>query len=268
MRLCFASGFVLDLIPGVVDVIHLPMAERRAALADPAVRERIKESIAAMPPQHSISKFAEFTIADVSSADLEQYVGRKVADIATEKGVHPVDALLDIVVADDLLTGLEPPTVGLDEESWAERARLLDTDPRVVAGGSDAGAHLDMMKTFACHTSFLAEAVRTRELVSLERAVQLFTDVPARLYGLTDRGRIAEGWFADLVILDPDTVGPGTVAPRADLPGGGWRLYSEATGIDATIVNGTPIVVEGRVTGDTPGTTLRSGRDTETVTAR
>ena len=268
MRLCFASGFVLDLIPGVVDVIHLPMAERRAALADPAVRERIKESIAAMPPQHSISKFAEFTIADVSSADLEQYVGRKVADIATEKGVHPVDALLDIVVADDLLTGLEPPTVGLDEESWAERARLLDTDPRVVAGGSDAGAPLDMMKTFACHTSFLAEAVRTRELVSLERAVQLFTDVPARLYGLTDRGRIAEGWFADLVILDPDTVGPGTVAPRADLPGGGWRLYSEATGIDATIVNGTPIVVEGRVTGDTPGTTLRSGRDTETVTAR
>ena len=268
MRLCFASGFVLDLIPGVVDVIHLPMAERRAALADPAVRERIKESIAAMPPQHSISKFAEFTIADVSSADLEQYVGRKVADIAIEKGVHPVDALLDIVVADDLLTGLEPPTVGLDEESWAERARLLDTDPRVVAGGSDAGAHLDMMKTFACHTSFLAEAVRTRELVSLERAVQLFTDVPARLYGLTDRGRIAEGWFADLVILDPDTVGPGTVAPRADLPGGGWRLYSEATGIDATIVNGTPIVVEGRVTGDTPGTTLRSGRDTETVTAR
>jgi N-acyl-D-aspartate/D-glutamate deacylase len=122
-----------------------------------------------------------------------------------------------------------------------------------------------MMKTFACHTSFFAEAVRNRQLISFERAVQLFTEAPARLYGLKDRGRIAEGCFADLVILDPDTVGPGTVAPRSDLPGGGWRLYSEATGIDATIVNGVEIVRDGKVTGDTPGTTLRSGRDTESV---
>jgi N-acyl-D-aspartate/D-glutamate deacylase len=94
---------------------------------------------------------------------------------------------------------------------------------------------------------------------------------PIRIYGMAwrsasvYRGRIAEGCFADLVILDPDTVGPGTVAPRSDLPGGGWRLYSEATGIDATIVNGVEIVRDGKVTGDTPGTTLRSGRDTETV---
>jgi len=53
--------------------------------------------------------------------------------------------------------------------------------------------------------------------------------------------------------------------PRQDLPANGWRLYSEATGIDATIVNGVEIVRDGKVTGDTPGTTLRSGRDTETV---
>jgi len=267
MRLSFATGFILDLIPGFAEVLHLPHAERRAALADPAVRERLKEAVAPLPPHHSISQFAQFTIADVETAELEKYIGRRVADIATERGVHPLDALLDIVIADDLATGLEPPTVGTDDASWAERARLLDSDPRVIAGGSDAGAHLDMMKTFACHTSFFAEGVRNRQLMSFERAVQLFTDAPARLYGLTGRGRVAEGCFADLVILDPDTVGPGTVAPRQDLPGGGWRLYSEATGIDATIVSGTPIVLDGRVTGDTPGTTIRSGRDTDTVTA-
>jgi N-acyl-D-aspartate/D-glutamate deacylase len=265
MRLSFGAGFVLDLIPGFGDVIHLPHAQRRAALADQAIREQLKEAVAPLPAQHSISRFAEFTIADVGSAEFENLVGRKIGSIAQERGQHPLDTLLDIVVADDLATGLEPPTVGTDDASWIERVRLLQEDPRVIAGGSDAGAHLDMMKTFACHTSFFAEAVRNRQLISFERAVQLFTEAPARLYGLKDRGRIAEGCFADLVILDPDTVGPGTVAPRSDLPGGGWRLYSEATGIDATIVNGVEIVRDGKVTGDTPGTTLRSGRDTETV---
>jgi N-acyl-D-aspartate/D-glutamate deacylase len=265
MRLSFGAGFVLDLIPGFADVIHLPHAQRRVALADQAIREQLKEAVLPLPAQHSISRFAEFTIADVGSAEFEDLVGRKIGAIAQERGQHPLDTLLDIVVADDLATGLEPPTVGTDDASWIERVRLLQEDPRVIAGGSDAGAHLDMMKTFACHTSFFAEAVRNRQLISFERAVQLFTEAPARLYGLKGRGRIAEGCFADLVILDPDTVGPGTVAPRSDLPGGGWRLYSEATGIDATIVNGVEIVRDGKVTGDTPGTTLRSGRDTETV---
>ncbi len=265
MRLSFASGFVLDLIPGFADVIHLPHAERRAALADPAVREQLKKATADLPPQHSISRFAQFTVADVGNPSLQGLVGRVIGDVAAERGGHPLDVLLDIVVDDDLATGLEPPTIGTDDESWVERVRLLDSDPRVIAGGSDAGAHLDMMKTFACHTSFFAEAVRNRGLMSLERAVRLFTDAPARFYGLRGRGRVAEGWFADLVVLDPATVGPGTVAPRQDLPGGGWRLYSEATGIDATIVNGIEIVRDGKVTGETPGTTLRSGRDTETV---
>ncbi|MEI7622324.1 MAG: amidohydrolase family protein [Actinomycetes bacterium] len=265
MRLCFASGFVLDLLPGVSDVIHLPLAERKAALADPAVRAKIAAAIAQLPPQHTLAAFGDYRIIDVSKSELEPYVGRIVADIANEKGVAVIDALLDIVVADDLMTGLEPRFIGTDDDAWAERVRLLESDPRVIAGGSDAGAHLDMMKTFACHTGFLAEAVRNRGLMSLERGVQLFTDAPARFYGVRDRGRVAEGWFADLVILDPDTVGPGVVQPRQDLPANGWRLYSEATGIDATIVNGVEIVRDGKVTGDTPGTTLRSGRDTETV---
>jgi N-acyl-D-aspartate/D-glutamate deacylase len=267
MRLSFSSGFVIDLVPGWGDTVRLPHAQRRDALADPAVRRRMAESAATASPQNTLARYADYTIVDTASSDQQRLVGRRVADIAAERGVDPIDALLDLVVADDLTTGLEPVTMGTDDASWAERVRLIDTDPRVIAGGSDAGAHLDMMKTFACHTSFLAEAVRARGLMSLERAVQVFTDVPARLYGLTRRGRVAEGWHADLVVFDPATVAPGTVAPRQDLPGGGWRLYSEATGVAATIVAGVPIVRDGAVTGDTPGTALRSGRDTETVTA-
>lgn len=265
MRLSFATGFVLDIVPGWADVLHLPHAERRAALADPDTRRRMADSAATAGPGHSIANYPAYTIVDTVDPGLADVVGRTVADLAAERGVEPIDALLDVVVADDLMTGLEPVAIGTDDESWVERVRLLDTESRVIAGGSDAGAHLDMMKTFACHTSFLAEAVHSRRLMSLERAVQLFTDAPARFYGLTGRGRVAEGWIADLVVFDPDTVGPGTVEPRQDLPGGGWRLYSEATGVDRTIVAGTEIVRHGEVTGDTPGTVLRSGRDTETV---
>ena len=102
------------------------------------------------------------------------------------------------------------------------------------------------------------------QLLSFEEAVQLLTDVPGRLYGLKHRGRIAEGWYADLVVLDPATVGSGDVAMRFDLPGGAGRLYAEADGIDHVLVNGRRIVVDGRLTDERSGALLRSGRDTET----
>jgi N-acyl-D-aspartate/D-glutamate deacylase len=95
--------------------------------------------------------------------------------------------------------------------------------------------------------------------------VHLLTDVPARYYGLDRRGRIAPGFAADLVLLDPSTVGPRPVVTRDDLPGGASRLYAEADGIEAVLVNGVEIVRAGAATGATPGTLLRSGRDTTTV---
>ena len=101
-------------------------------------------------------------------------------------------------------------------------------DPRVVVGASDAGAHLDLMATFAYATHFLREMVRERELVSLEEAIAQLTRVPAELYGLRDRGVVRAGAIADLVLLDPSRVGPRPIETRADLPGGGSRIHAEA----------------------------------------
>ena len=101
----------------------------------------------------------------------------------------------------------------------------------------------------------------------LEEAVSLITDRQARLYGLRERGRIQEGWHADLVIFDETTIAPGPVTWRNDLPAGAGRLYGEAVGISSVIVNGVEIVHDNELTGERSGTLLRSGRDTETVTA-
>ncbi|MDE0578876.1 MAG: amidohydrolase family protein, partial [bacterium] len=109
------------------------------------------------------------------------------------------------------------------------------------------------------------DIVRTRGLLPLEEAVRLMTDVPARLFGLKDRGRVAEGWHADLVLFDPATVASDPIEARTDLPGDCMRLFAGAQGVHRVLVGGTDIVVDGQVTGATPGTVLRSGRDTETV---
>ena len=108
----------------------------------------------------------------------------------------------------------------------------------------------------------LGPGVRERNLLSLEEAVHQLTDLPGRLYGFTHRGRIAEGWHADLVVFDPDRIGAGPVHTRADLPGGAARLYAEAEGISRVLVAGTDILVDGKPTGATPGRVMRSGIDT------
>jgi N-acyl-D-aspartate/D-glutamate deacylase len=99
----------------------------------------------------------------------------------------------------------------------------------------------------------------------IEEAIQLLTDVPARLYGLKERGRLEAGWHADVVVIDPETVGAQEVRMRFDLPTGAPRLYGGADGIDHVLVNGVEIVDHGEFTAERPGTLLRSGRDSETV---
>ena len=168
-------------------------------------------------------------------------------------------------MADGLRTGLRPP-IGESEEDWVLRAQTWQ-DGRAIVGGSDAGAHLDTMCGAIYSTSMLGDGVRARGLLTWEQAVRQLTDVPARLYGLRDRGRLVPGAFADVVVLDPATIGHGAVRTRDDLPGGASRLYAEAVGVGHVLVNGTEIVHEGGFTGAVPGRVLRSGRDTDTVHA-
>jgi N-acyl-D-aspartate/D-glutamate deacylase len=180
-----------------------------------------------------------------------------------------VDVLIDVVLPEGLtLYTVFPsltPSLGRSDEGWRRRVEVW-RDPRVMLGGSDAGAHLDLM----CHANYptvvLGEVVRERRLLQLEEAVSMMTERPARHYGLRHRGRIAEGWYADLVAFDAGTVGSRPAELRHDLPGGGERLYATSTGVVHVFVNGVEVVTDGELAGALPGTVLRSGRDTETVT--
>ena len=169
-----------------------------------------------------------------------------------------------IVVADDLRTIVWPHPTDDNPESW-ELRRSMWENPHVMIGGSDAGAHLDRMFGAGYTTQFLADTIRGRRLVGLERAVQLITDVPARLFGLRDRGRIEAGMLADVVVFDPATIDAEDPTLVPDLPASSIRLTAGSHGIAHVFVNGVETVTNGVATGALPGVVLRSGRDTETV---
>lgn len=267
LRINLWSGFGLDSFPGWAEVLALPIDDRKKAFADPAVREKLVRG--ANHPDIPLAlkatgNFKRMLVEETFSETTKTYEGRVIGDIAQEEGREPSDVFFDIAVADDLKTTFLPNLGGDDEESWQLRGKVWK-DPRTLVGASDAGAHLDMIDTFAFSTTLLSSGVRDHGLLSLEEAVHEITDRPARFLGLKERGRLEAGWHADLVIFDADSVGKGPIHTRYDLPAGAGRLYCEAEGIEHVFVNGQEIVRNNQLTGSKPGLVMRSGRDTETV---
>ncbi|MFI5047779.1 MAG: amidohydrolase family protein [Acidimicrobiia bacterium] len=256
------SGFLFDSLPAWADLIRHPRQEKLRLLCDPVVRRRLAEVAAGTNRiWYDVERLRFESVTSPRYADV---VGRTLAEAARARDAEPYDLMFDVAVADELRTGFVVPPQGDDDESWRRRGELWK-DPRVLVGGSDAGAHLDMVDTFGYFTDLVGPSVRDRQLLTLETAVRLVTDDAARAFGLRGRGRLEPGFAADVVVFDEHEVGSMPTEIRADLPADGMRLYAEATGIEAVLVNGQLIVEQGGLTGAQPGTVLRSGRDTETV---
>jgi len=134
----------------------------------------------------------------------------------------------------------------------------------MVLGLSDAGAHASQLCDACQATHLLGRWVREKQALSLEQAVRMLTSRPAEVFGISDRGRLAEGWPADIVVFDPATIGAGPLRRIHDFPGGANRLVSDASGIDAVIVNGAVLRRDGGDAldpdGTLPGQLLRHGR--------
>ncbi len=262
----FLTHCALHLLPGWGPILRMPVPERIEALKSPEMRDKMMEM--AKAPEAggltALTNWSRYSIGSTFSAQNEGLAGRNVGDIAKERGQTPTDCLFDIVIADDLKTVLWPNSGDDSAENWALRAQAW-ADQDVMLGGSDAGAHLDRMCGASYPSTFLADCLRGRKLMPVERAVQLMTQAPARHFGLTDRGELREGYKADLVVIDPDRIGAGPVVRADDLPGDSWRLTSVAEGVEHVFVNGEEIVRGGELTSGLPGQVLRSGKDTYTV---
>ncbi|MFD9424026.1 MULTISPECIES: amidohydrolase family protein [unclassified Streptomyces] len=266
MNMSLGTFCALNLIPGWGDILALPVPERIERLRDADTRTEMLRRADSKEAGvfRRLANFGRYVIGDTYSAANEGLSGRVVNDIAAERGQDAFHCLVEICADDDLRTVLWPMPTDNDPDSWALRQRTWEHED-VLLGGSDAGAHLDRMCGAPYTTRFLGDCLRGRKLVPLTTAVKMLTDDPARLFGLRDRGRIEEGFHADLVLFDPERIDAGPATLVHDLPGDSPRLDSKALGIVSVRVNGVETLREDKVTGAVPGTVLRSGRDTRTV---
>jgi N-acyl-D-aspartate/D-glutamate deacylase len=226
--------------------------ERKRIYADPGFRQKLRErgnqgGIAARWEETWISEYAP-------DPSLEE---QTVADVAAARGVHPADLALDLGLETDLEARFRLAVMNTDEDAVAE----LLAHPASMLGLSDAGAHASQLCDACAPTHLLAHWVREKGVLTLEAAVRLLTSRSADVFGIHDRGRLAPGLAADVTIFDPDTVGCSPLRRVRDFPAGADRLISEAEGIEAVIVNGTPIREHGESVVDEraelPGTVLR-----------
>ncbi|MBH81531.1 MAG: aminoacylase [Gammaproteobacteria bacterium] len=265
LRLNLHGGMVFDAMEGWAPLFEMPVADRMKQLRDPDVRRKLDAGAKSGGFWELISDWNRWSVHATFDSANQHLVGRTLGDIAEERGADAFDVLLDLSLEEDLRTSFIPLDFagGDDPALWQLRGKLW-ADDRCVIGASDAGAHLDMIDTFAFSTQVLGSGVREHGVISLEEGVRQITQVPAELMGLKERGELRDGWHADIVVFDPDQVGTGPTYFRTDLPGGEPRVYADALGIHHVFVNGTQIVRNGEHTGALPGKALRSGVDTYT----
>lgn len=266
MNMSLGTFCGLWLIPGWGEVLNRPVDERIEKLRDPQVRRHLAERASSRDAGvfRRLGNFGRYVIGDTYSEENAGLKGRRVADIAAERGQQPFDALLDICIHDRLRTILWPMPNDNDPDTWALRGQAWAEDD-IMLGGSDAGAHLDRMAGAPFPTRFLGDMIRGRKLVPLARAVRMITGEQADTFGLARRGYLREGYQADVVVFDPATIASDDASLVFDLPGGAPRLTAGSQGVRRVLVNGAETVRDGAATGAMPGTLLRSGRDTVTV---
>jgi N-acyl-D-amino-acid deacylase len=222
-----------------------------ALYQQPAFRHAFQQELESRKRTHM---WGQMRVLEVGNPALASYVGRTLQDIAEAQGKQPLDAYLDLGMADNLRTRFQTAIFNYD----AAGAERLVRDDRCLIGLSDGGAHVDVICDVGYATALLDIWVRQREVLTLEKAVHKLTLVPATLFGIPNRGVLAEGKVADLVLFDPATVTAKPPTYAYDLPNNGRRLIAKSEGIVGTFVAGTQLYDNGTHTGAMPGRILRS----------
>ena len=237
------------------DIRGLPLAEQQAKLRDPALRAKLVEVANGPRPERRIvgvearpPDWDWFFVLDSMLGE-----PRRLADVAAERDRDPVDLMIELALQKDLKQFFCQPAANEDQNHVLEMMR----HPRSVVTFSDSGAHVSQIMDSSLQTHLLGYWVREREAMTLEEAVRQLTSIPAANWGMHDRGLLREGMNADLVVFDPDTVGPRMPEVVHDLPGGAKRLKQVANGIRNTVVAGEVFLENNEHTGALAGRLFR-----------
>lgn len=237
MQFTLADPYSLNTGTVFGELLKVSRAVRLAAYRDPEWR-----ALAAADLEQSPMKPRWETFEVSESARFPELQGRRVTDLASERGCSPLDLMCELAVAEDLATRFRAYIANDDTDAVA---RLLTHD-HVVLGLSDAGAHVDQLCDAPLPTDLLGTWVRDRGVMPLERAVRKLTGEPADMFGFARRGYLREGYAADVCVFDPATVGTGPTRRVRDFPADAERLTAEEpTGVRHVLVNGVPIRVDG-----------------------
>jgi N-acyl-D-aspartate/D-glutamate deacylase len=235
MQFTLEDAYNLNTGEVFAELIKVGRDVRKAAFRDAEWRARadkdFEASTTGMKPRWDTFEVSE-------SEMFPELQGRRVADLARERGLSAFDIMCELSLAEDLKTRFRAYIANDDPEAVG---RLLN-EKHTVLGLTDAGAHVDQLCDAPLPTDLLGNWVREREIMPLEKAVRKLTGEPADMFDFARRGYLREGYFADVCVFDPKTVAPGGVRRLRDLPAGGERLTAETpSGMRHVLVNGTSI---------------------------
>jgi len=254
------SYLPFDVLPAWKQLRAMPLAEQKRAMADPAMRARLVADEASMKPRDNTFQGGGAATTDPRKPDYANLFAMRdvawndptVATLAAERGKHPVEVMLDLMLENENQVFIQPlvnetPDVVLD----------MLRHPWTLTTFSDSGAHVCQEMGSSLQTHMLSYWVREKQAFTLEQAVRKMTFDNAAAWELNDRGLVRSGFAADLVVFDEKTVRPAMPIVESDLPGGARRLVQKAEGIAATVVNGTVAFRDGVATGENGGRLLR-----------
>ena len=257
--LSFETATPFDTLPVWCDIRKLPLAAQEAALRNPQTRQKLVEAAHHKPrnPNSGVGaepRAANFKWLFVMDSATPPY--RSIAEIAEERQQGPVEVFIDLALEKGLKQFFLQPLVNQNQDHVLEMMR----HPRSVITFSDSGAHVSQIMDSSLQTHVLGHWVREKQALTLEETVRQLSFIPASHWGLSGRGLLREGWNADVVIFDPQTVAPQLPEVVYDLPAGARRLKQQATGFLATVVNGEVVLRHNEHTGALPGQLLRGPR--------
>ena len=229
--------------------------ERMRKMQDPAMREALRHDYDHGRMPIATGPIREFIIKETVKPENKKWEGMNLQQLGEAQDRHPIDAMLDLVVDEKLQTVIFTPPFNTD----VELNREIFESEYTVPGVSDGGAHTKFVTIGRYTTEFLSDFVRDKDVLSLEEAHYRLSCLPAQMAGFQDRGVIAEGRPADLVIYDFESLEATPSEIAHDFPGGEWRRIQKASGYRYIMVNGEVTFRDGECTGATPGKLLRHG---------